>query len=98
MEEATNIINTRMVSVIAIALYTRSPGRQNFLQKAIGIDMWRQGASQQLYGTFNLFGLSQMCNAARNNVDKITLISKEKILIWKNEVEVSVLLYMLQIY
>lgn len=69
--EATAFIDKQIGGIMATTLFTRF-SRLNFVQAAMGVQLWRQGATHKLFATLNHYGLSLSVNAARGHVDRIS--------------------------
>ena len=82
-------INQRLGMALAIALFSSSE-RANFLQKCIGIELWKQGCSQKVIKTMNHMGVSMGVKATRVAIDKMRLGHQDKIKDWKAKAEVQI--------
>ena len=75
---------------LSVALHTASPRKVKFIQANIGVDLWRQGASQKTYKMLSMLGICQSANAARRHVDYFADQCDREVDNWKGTLEVSV--------
>ncbi len=80
--------NCRCITVLSMVLHSHEPNAYKFLQTSVGIEMWRQGASQKLFRTMNFIGLSMSAAMSRTQVDRLIINHDAVILAQKKLIEV----------
>ncbi|XP_014667906.1 PREDICTED: uncharacterized protein LOC106809356 [Priapulus caudatus] len=76
--------------MLAVALHKKSPKKFNFVQQSVGVELWRQGAPHKVFRTLCHMGISQGVGGARNNVDRLGAEHDQQLLLWKQNLEVSI--------
>ena len=61
----------RFSSIASVAMHSRSHKKYKFMQQSMGVQLWRQGASEKIFRTLNNYGMTQSKAAARSAVDKL---------------------------
>ena len=87
MQEAKGLRDCRMGHVLSIVLFSNAPRVYRFLPSVIGVDMWRQGASEKLMQLFHQMGCCVSSPAARSHVDNLTKEYKEDLKVVKKDIE-----------
>ncbi|XP_048736103.2 uncharacterized protein LOC125651518 [Ostrea edulis] len=75
--------------ILGTILYLHKPQQYNFLQTIISIEMYRSGCSQKLFRWFQKLGWSKGVKGTRIAADKICSEFDQKIVSWKNEIQVE---------
>ncbi|XP_072170943.1 uncharacterized protein [Diadema setosum] len=73
--------------MLAIALHARNRRRYKFVQAAMGIELWRQRASQKVFGILNGLGISQSKTTMKTYANSIVQEYDKKLLTWKESQE-----------
>ena len=82
------MINQRLGMVLSTVLFTSCVKTHNFTQACVGVELWRQGCSLNVFKMLNALGTRQCKEAARGHVDKVRRGHDAQILEWKAAVEV----------
>lgn len=77
----------RIGFILSMLMYTHNPQKFHFIQGLCGVQMWRCGASDKLFRSFNKLGLCQSSNTVRKLIDKFCAETDAELLKWKEEVE-----------
>ena len=86
-EEATNLRNCRLGNLASQVLFCRAPRLYKFVPSLVGVDMWRQGASNKLVQLQSQLGLSLSLPSIRGVVDHITEDYKDRLREKQKELE-----------
>ena len=80
--------------ILVIMLFTKAPRTHRFVQVAMAVQMWRQGASQKLFSTLNHYGVTQSSPGAQSHVDRLGQHHDHALLQWKKEHEMRCLIFL----
>ena len=70
-DEAHKLLQKRAGILMAIVLFTRAPHEHNMVQCAMGVQMWRQGASDKMFTILNHYDVCQSKQSAHGHVDRL---------------------------
>lgn len=87
--EGNSIKLSRVGMILAVVLHSQNPRVYQMFQKTMGINLWRQGASQQLFQTLSNMGLTMTAVTARATVDKLTAEHDGVVTKWKMQIQVG---------
>ncbi len=87
-EEGNRLREARVGMALATMCYSHKPNTFKFPQECVGVELWRQGSSQQTIRLCHFLGMSQGPDAARSHVDKISQDHDVELLLVKEQVEV----------
>ena len=83
------VILPRMGFVMTIPLYTYNPREFKIVQALTGVQMWRCGASEKLFRSFNHLGICQGTAATKRNVDTFCAESDSDLIEWTRQIEAN---------
>ncbi|XP_038069432.1 uncharacterized protein LOC119738598 [Patiria miniata] len=84
-----SVRDKRLGIILAVIFYTRVPRKYNFVQGAIGVELWRQGCSKKLFQALNHLGISLGRQTSRQHVDQLATDQDNCLVKWKSAVQTT---------
>lgn len=91
MQLAVELRQCRLGNLASTILYSHSPWLYKLVPQMLGVECWREGASEHLTSLLHDLGMVACSETSRTRVDAISLTYDHELKVWRQEVEVSIL-------